>query len=172
MKSENEIKELIELGETHNVEFKSKFVTDKVGQAICALANDWPQVGNSYLFIGVDDKTSKVIGITEDDNNPVYLKQREILFRRLSNIYLAYLYVRPFFRKATLEHKNHVIHQTVNEDLSQLKKISQQQNFFLLAVILSRGESYITNLEYCKSNNIDCLDLSDDIFKKGYLLPK
>ena len=66
MKTIKEIQELIARGETHNVEFKSKFTADKVGQAICALANDWPQTGQGTLIIGVDDKNLSIIGIQDD----------------------------------------------------------------------------------------------------------
>ncbi len=66
MKTLGEVNELITNGETHNVEFKSKFEADKVGRAICALANDWPQTGIGILIIGVDDKTMSVIGFQDE----------------------------------------------------------------------------------------------------------
>lgn len=66
MKTIGEIKELITNGETHNVEFRSKFEADKVGHAICALANDWPQTGLGTLVIGVDDKSLSVIGFQDE----------------------------------------------------------------------------------------------------------
>lgn len=72
MKTVKEIRELSSRGETHNLEFKAKFETDKVGQALCALSNDWPQAGGGVLLIGVSDKTRAIVGFQE---NPDELQQ-------------------------------------------------------------------------------------------------
>jgi hypothetical protein len=76
MRTTKEIKELIDKDESQNVEFKSKFEADKVGEAICALANDWPQTGQGILILGVDNKNKKqmVCGI-QDDRDKI---QREV----------------------------------------------------------------------------------------------
>ena len=61
MKSPSEIRNIIARGETQNVEFKSRLENDKIGEAICALANDWPLAGEGFLLIGIDDKTKKPV---------------------------------------------------------------------------------------------------------------
>ena len=66
MKTVEQMRELIKFGETHNVEFKAKLDADKVGSAICALSNDWPQIGDGILIIGIDDKKRSVVGLSED----------------------------------------------------------------------------------------------------------
>lgn len=66
MKTKEEVRELVAKGETHNVEFKAKYEANKVGQAICALANDWPLTGSGTLIIGIHDKTQAIIGILDD----------------------------------------------------------------------------------------------------------
>ena len=65
MKDANELRRIISNGEAHNVEFKVKFDADKVGQALCALANDWPQIGHGTFIIGVDDKTKAEVDFSE-----------------------------------------------------------------------------------------------------------
>jgi hypothetical protein len=74
MKTDKEIRELIKSGETHNIEFKAKFDPDKIGQAICALSNDWPSIGDGTLLVGIDDKKRSLIGLTDDRDK----LQREI----------------------------------------------------------------------------------------------
>ena len=66
MRTAQEIRALINQGETHNVEFKSKYEADKVGEALCAFTNDWPDAGGGMLLIGVEDKTGSVVGLQGD----------------------------------------------------------------------------------------------------------
>jgi hypothetical protein len=66
MKNADQIRSLLRKSETHNVEFKVQFSSDKIGQTISAFANDWPETGGGIIIIGIDDKKKAIVGHNEN----------------------------------------------------------------------------------------------------------
>jgi len=113
-----------------------------------------------------------IVGYTGDDHKPIPFKRRDIFMSRLSNIYLAYLYVKPVLLKTNSENESDYDYQTVHDGLAALKELSIQKNFDLLAVLLDRGGSYSSTLNYCEENKINYIDISLEIFRTRNFIPK
>ncbi|MEO5360429.1 MAG: putative DNA binding domain-containing protein [Nitrospirota bacterium] len=69
MLSADDIKNKIEIWETHDTEFKSEISTsskDRIRETIVAFANDYSEIGGGTIIIGVDSNTRLITGLSDE----------------------------------------------------------------------------------------------------------